>query len=159
MRRYYQRVGERYLSAEGESMRFEVGLFFKKRPTERCEMFETRPRRIETQTPQKHERELVTLEILLRRQPRRKLGAMLGHLLLEALFGARLDLGAGLGKLRWALFAPRQFVGDRHAVDHFSLIRSFRARRVFRENPQYRNVPTTSLIEMTALVPDQADAP
>jgi hypothetical protein len=29
MRRYYQRVGERYLSAEGESMRFEVGLFFK----------------------------------------------------------------------------------------------------------------------------------
>jgi hypothetical protein len=68
MRRYYQRVGERYLSAEGESMRFEVGLFFKKRPTERCEMFETRPRRIETQTPQKHERELVTLEILLRRQ-------------------------------------------------------------------------------------------
>jgi uncharacterized protein DUF4238 len=32
------------------------------------------------------------------------------------------------------------------------------ARRVFRENPQYRSVPTTSLIEMTALVPDQADA-
>jgi hypothetical protein len=33
------------------------------------------------------------------------------------------------------------------------------ARRVFRENPQYRDVPTTSLIDMTALVPDQADAP
>jgi hypothetical protein len=32
---------------------------------------------------------------------------MLCHLLLEALFGARLDLGAGLGKLRQALFAPR----------------------------------------------------
>src|SRR5271169_5497793 len=29
-----------------KAMRFEVGLFFKKRPTERCEMFETRPRRI-----------------------------------------------------------------------------------------------------------------
>src|SRR5205807_6773078 len=29
-----------------EAMRLEVGLFFKKRPTERCEMFETRPRRI-----------------------------------------------------------------------------------------------------------------
>jgi hypothetical protein len=32
------------------------------------------------------------------------------------------------------------------------------ARRVFRENPHYRGIPTTSLIEMTALVPDQADA-
>ena len=32
------------------------------------------------------------------------------------------------------------------------------ARRVFHENPQYRGVPTTSLIEMTALAPDQADA-
>lgn len=31
------------------------------------------------------------------------------------------------------------------------------ARRVFRENPQYRAVPSTSLIEMTALVPDRAD--
>src|SRR6266481_2178597 len=29
-----------------KAMRFEVGLFFKKRPTERCEMFGTRPRRI-----------------------------------------------------------------------------------------------------------------
>src|ERR1700733_310067 len=29
-----------------KAMRFKVGLFFKKRPTERCEMFETRPRRI-----------------------------------------------------------------------------------------------------------------
>jgi hypothetical protein len=29
-----------------EAMRFEVGLFFKKRPAERCEMFGTRPRRI-----------------------------------------------------------------------------------------------------------------
>ena len=29
-----------------EAMRFEVGLFFKKRPTERCEMLGTRPRRI-----------------------------------------------------------------------------------------------------------------
>ena len=56
---------------------------------------------------------------------------MLGHLLLEALFGARLDLGAGLGKLHQALFAPRQFVGDRHAVDRFSLIRSFRPRQQF----------------------------
>jgi hypothetical protein len=28
------------------------------------------------------------------------------------------------------------------------------ARRVFRENPQYRKVPTTSLIDMIALVPD-----
>jgi hypothetical protein len=27
-------------------MRFEVGLFFKKRPTERCEMLGTRPRRV-----------------------------------------------------------------------------------------------------------------
>jgi len=27
-----------------KAMRFEVGLFFKKRPTERCEMFGTRPR-------------------------------------------------------------------------------------------------------------------
>src|ERR1039457_2673635 len=32
------------------------------------------------------------------------------------------------------------------------------ARRVFRKNPHYRGIPTTSLIEMTALVPDQADA-
>jgi hypothetical protein len=32
------------------------------------------------------------------------------------------------------------------------------ARRVFRENPHYREVPTTSLIDMIALVPDQADA-
>ena len=30
------------------------------------------------------------------------------------------------------------------------------ARRVFRENPQYRSVPTTSLIEMVALVPETA---
>ena len=29
-----------------KAMRFEVGLFFKKRPTERCETFGTRPRRI-----------------------------------------------------------------------------------------------------------------
>src|SRR6516225_2249220 len=29
-----------------KAMRFKVGLFFKKRPTERCEMFETKPRRI-----------------------------------------------------------------------------------------------------------------
>src|SRR6516225_5448480 len=29
-----------------KAVRFKVGLFFKKRPTERCEMFETRPRRI-----------------------------------------------------------------------------------------------------------------
>ncbi|HWN49295.1 MAG TPA: hypothetical protein VNO18_05615, partial [Xanthobacteraceae bacterium] len=29
-----------------KAMRFEVGLFFKKRPTERCEMLGTRPRRI-----------------------------------------------------------------------------------------------------------------
>src|SRR5579863_3534798 len=29
-----------------DAMRFEVGLFFKKRPTERCEMLGTRPRRI-----------------------------------------------------------------------------------------------------------------
>src|SRR3977135_244027 len=29
-----------------DAMRLEVGLFFKKRPTERCEMFGTRPRRI-----------------------------------------------------------------------------------------------------------------
>jgi hypothetical protein len=33
------------------------------------------------------------------------------------------------------------------------------ARRVFRENPRYREVPTTSLIDMIALVPDQTDAP
>ena len=33
------------------------------------------------------------------------------------------------------------------------------ARRVFRENPHYREVPTTSLIDMIALVPDQTDAP
>jgi hypothetical protein len=32
------------------------------------------------------------------------------------------------------------------------------ARRVLRENPQYREVPTTSLIDMIALVPDQTDA-
>jgi hypothetical protein len=32
------------------------------------------------------------------------------------------------------------------------------ARRVFRENPHYREMPTTSLIDMIALVPDQADA-
>jgi hypothetical protein len=31
------------------------------------------------------------------------------------------------------------------------------ARRVFRENPQYRSVPRTSLIEMTALVPDETN--
>src|ERR1700720_3422240 len=29
-----------------KAMRFEVGLFFKKRPTERCEMLGTRPRRM-----------------------------------------------------------------------------------------------------------------
>jgi hypothetical protein len=33
------------------------------------------------------------------------------------------------------------------------------AQRVFRENPSYREVPTTSLIDMIALVPDKADAP
>jgi hypothetical protein len=33
------------------------------------------------------------------------------------------------------------------------------ARRAFRENPHYREVPTTSLIDMIALVPDQTDAP
>jgi hypothetical protein len=32
------------------------------------------------------------------------------------------------------------------------------ARRVFRENPHYRAAPTTSLIDMIALVPDQVDA-
>ena len=33
------------------------------------------------------------------------------------------------------------------------------ARRAFRENSHYREVPTTSLIDMIALVPDQANAP
>ncbi len=33
------------------------------------------------------------------------------------------------------------------------------ARRVFRENPHYRDVPSTSLIDMIAIVPDRADAP
>jgi hypothetical protein len=32
------------------------------------------------------------------------------------------------------------------------------ARRVFSENPQYRTVPTTSLIDMVAIVQDQTDA-
>jgi hypothetical protein len=31
------------------------------------------------------------------------------------------------------------------------------ARRVFRENPHYRDVPTTSLIDMIAIVPDRAE--
>jgi hypothetical protein len=31
---------------EPKAMRFEVGLFFKKRPTERCEIVGTKPRRI-----------------------------------------------------------------------------------------------------------------
>jgi uncharacterized protein DUF4238 len=33
------------------------------------------------------------------------------------------------------------------------------ARRVFRENPHYRDVPPTSLIDMIAIVPDRADGP
>jgi len=33
------------------------------------------------------------------------------------------------------------------------------ARHVFRENPQYRETPTTSLIDMVAIVPDRADSP
>jgi hypothetical protein len=33
------------------------------------------------------------------------------------------------------------------------------ARRVFRENPHYRDVPSTSLIDMIAIVPDRADRP
>jgi hypothetical protein len=33
------------------------------------------------------------------------------------------------------------------------------ARRVFRENPQYRDIPATSLIKMTALIPDRAEIP
>jgi hypothetical protein len=31
------------------------------------------------------------------------------------------------------------------------------ARRVFRENPHYRDVPATTLIDMIAIVPDRTD--
>ena len=49
---------------------------------------------------------------------------MLGLLALEAFLGARLDLRARLGQLRQPLLAPRQLVGNRHAVRQVGLIRS-----------------------------------
>ena len=55
-RGFVDRADVRALGVEGgiglrgqpiaDPMRFEVSLFFKKRPTERCEMFGTRPRRM-----------------------------------------------------------------------------------------------------------------
>ena len=61
--------------------------------------------------------------------PRRQLGAVLGHLPLKAFFGAGFKLGARLGKLRQTLFSARQFLRDRHAIRHISLIRGFRLRQ------------------------------
>ena len=51
---------------------------------------------------------------------------MLGRLPLEALLGARFNLGAGLGKLAQSILAARQLVRDRHAVRNFGRIRGFR---------------------------------
>ena len=55
-----------------------------------------------------------------------QLGAMLRHLLLEAFLGAGFKLGAGLGKLGQTLLTARQFLRNRHAVHHISLIGGFR---------------------------------
>jgi hypothetical protein len=41
---------------------------------------------------------------------------MLGLLARMALLGARLDLRARFGELAQALLAPRQFIGNRHAI-------------------------------------------
>ena len=48
---------------------------------------------------------------------------MLGLLPLETLLGARLDLGTGRRDPLQPLLAPRQFIGDRHAVGSSRLIR------------------------------------
>ena len=56
---------------------------------------------------------------------RRELGLMLGLLARVALLGARFDLRPRLGDLAQALLAPRQFVGDRHAVGNVRRIRRF----------------------------------
>ena len=65
--------------------------------------------------------------------PRRELGVILGHLLLEAFLGARFDLGTRLGKLGQPRLTPRQFFRDRHAVHcDFSPIRGFRPRQQLR---------------------------
>jgi hypothetical protein len=63
--------------------------------------------------------------------PRRQLGAVLGHLPLKAFFGAGFKLGARLGKFRQTLFSTRQFLRDRHAIRHISLIRGFCPRQQF----------------------------
>jgi hypothetical protein len=55
----------------------------------------------------------------------------LGHREREAFFGAGFKLGARLGKLRQTLFSARQFLRDRHAIRHISLIRGFRPRQQF----------------------------
>ena len=55
--------------------------------------------------------------------PRRQLGAMLSRLPREAFRGARLDLGARLRKLGQTILTARQFLRDRHAIDHFGLVR------------------------------------
>jgi len=54
---------------------------------------------------------------------RRHLGFVLRHLARVALPGARLDLRLRLGDLAQTLLAPRQFVGDRHAVGNIRLVR------------------------------------
>ena len=48
---------------------------------------------------------------------------MLGKLARMTLLGARLDLGARFGHLAQALLAPRQFVGDRHAIGNVGRVR------------------------------------
>jgi hypothetical protein len=58
-------------------------------------------------------------------------GAVLDHLPLKAFFGAGFKLGARLGKLRQTFFSARQFLRDRHAIRHISLIRGFRPRQQF----------------------------
>src|SRR4029077_16285309 len=55
--------------------------------------------------------------------PRRDLGLILRLLTGQALTGARLDLGAGLGQLLQSFFASLQLLGDRQAVSNIRLVR------------------------------------
>ena len=56
---------------------------------------------------------------------------MLSRLPREAFRGARFDLGARLRKLGQTILTARQFLRDRHAIDHFGLVRGFRPRQQF----------------------------
>ena len=54
---------------------------------------------------------------------RREFGFILRHLARVAFLGARLDLRACFGDLAQTLLAPRQFVGNRHAIGNVRRVR------------------------------------